>query len=534
MTRFTSIQNALIRSVLLSLALAVAISGFVLIGGSAPAFAAEKMKLTKKKITMETGTAARLRVKNVHKKVKWSSSNRKIVRVTRIKGKYGQSVVLKAGKKTGTCWVRARIGKKVLKCRVRVKASTPAPDPVVKLDPYDLAYTDFSIRLMKETLRRDSADKAADTCSNVLISPDSMMTALMMTENGAAGSTLSDMHRTLTGSKTPVSSKSGAVTRQGVNKYLSRLHSRLTGSKMHIYTLANSIWTRRDLIKVNDSFRAVIEKYYNASFREGNFDRATVDEMNAWVKSNTRNMIDQIISPDPGLSPDARMVLINAIAFDAEWAEPFRDGQVMKNQTFTQANGKKQKVTMLNGMENTYLKLAGGTGFCKYYKGGEIAFVGLLPPKGTDVRQYAKKLTGKSFLTAWKKSRSTSQRVLIKLPCFRYDYGTSMKKNLVSMGMGLAFSNAANFQPMMAPDSPEYQDGLRIDDVIHKTHIEVNQDGTKAAAVTAVIVDKAGAVFDQDPPKKVYLNRPFVYALVDCKTGNPLFLGLVETIPAEK
>ena len=186
---------------------------------------------------------------------------------------------------------------------------------------------------------------------------------------------------------------------------------------------------------------------------------------------------------------------------------------------------------MLQGTEHKYLELAGGTGFCKLYSGGQIAFLGLLPPKGMDARTYANSLTGKAFLTAWEKAQSKSRTVHIKIPCFSYDYTASLKDVLIGMGMGRAFGNSADFQPMMAPDSPGFEEGLHIDDVLHKTHIELDQNGTKAAAVTAVIMEKNTAFPSQDPPKKVYLDRPFIYALADTRTGNPLFLGIVESIP---
>lgn len=544
-------------------ALIMAAAVFVILDGSEPAFAAGKVKLSKTSVSMKTGGTAKLTVKNAKaakKKVKWTSGDTRVVKVTKKSGKYKQKVTLKAGKKAGETWVRAKAGKKTLICRVTVTAPEreikilPLSDDAVEVkakqdyapatetdlpEDFKLAYSKFAVQLLQATLQTDPA------AENVLISPDSVMTALTMTGNGAVGTTRSEMLRVLTGGgpaqQSGAGSQSGAaLSADGLNDSLWKLHSRLTGSKGLIYTCNNSIWTKRGLIIPAADFLNINKKYHNASLYESSFGKQGAEDMNRWVYNNTRNMIDQIIDPENGLSEDARMVLINAIAFEGKWLEPFNEYQIKKDGTFTAANGAKQKATMLQGTEDTYVELAGGTGFVKDYAGGDIAFLGLLPPKGMSAREYAAGLSGEDFLAAWQARRSSEPgdtgeqipiQVRIQLPCFSYDYGISMKPVLQSLGMKRAFTDAADFSAMMDPSSPEYKDGLCIDDVLHKTHIELDQNGTKAAAVTAVIVEKATAVRDV-AEKEVFLDRPFAYALVDTRTGAPLFIGIVESIQA--
>ena len=538
---------------LFSLALIVSVAGFGILCADGPAFAkaAKKPTLTKTSVTMETGTAVKLRVKHAGKKVKWTVSNKKVVTIKKKSGDFNQTVVLKAGKKAGTCMITAKVGKRTLRCHVTVGKPGfvvgPGTDPewpeaeqkqlsessvdlakdysfaasteTDSSEAFQQAFSDFSVRLLQQVLKEDTNAKA------VLISPDSVLTALTMTENGAAGRTLSEMQKVLTGS----------LPLADANENLLRLHSGLMDSKDYIYTNTNSIWARDDAIKsvkVAPAFLETNKKYYNASFYQAPFNDETVTDINKWVYNNTRNMIDKIIDPNDGLSEDARMLLINAVAFEGLWYEHLYALPRAEDKIFTAADGSKQTVNMLAGSGSTYLELAGGTGFCYPYRGGDIGFVGLLPPKDMNARDYAATLSGKDFLKAWADKQTPKGGVKFRLPAFTYDYSTSMKDVLKSMGMQLAFSNAADFSGMLVPETdPALQEDLKIGDVLHKTHIELDENGTKAAAVTAVTMEKATSVMNPPVPEYVYLDRPFVYALVDMKTGCPLFLGMIESVP---
>lgn len=500
---------------LFCIALLVAAAGFGVASGVEPAFAKAKPKLSKTKLTIEAGASKKLQVKNARQKVKWISSDKKIVKISSKSGKYHQKAVLKAGAKAGSCYVKAKIGAKTLTCRVIVK-KTPSPGPGPSPEPmteFDQAYIDFSVRLLKETL----ANGEAGTDGNVLVSPDSVMTAMALTQNGAASDTLAQMQQVL----------SGGLEKDTVNANLKALHKRLSASSTFQYASANSIWTRKGEIDVKPEFLEKNKEFFGADFQEGAFDAETVNQMNDWVSERTNQMIRKILSPD-NLLKDSRLVLLNATAFDADWEKQFKDSDVHEDSTFTLADGSTQKVTMLSGSEHTYLELAdGGTGFVKNYKGGEVAFLGILPPKGVDAAAYASTLSGKDLAAAWSARRNASVKIL--LPAFSYDYGTSLKDVLQAMGMTLPFSDDADFSGMYIPrETPP--ETLQISDVLHKTRIELDQKGTKAAAATAVIIDKASAAYDPDA-KKVYLDRPFVYALVDTTTGDPLFLGIVEKVP---
>ena len=166
-----------------------------------------------------------------------------------------------------------------------------------------------------------------------------------------------------------------------------------------------------------------------------------------------------------------------------------------------------------------YFKLNGAKCFERRYRGGEISFVGMLPPEGTAVDAFVQGMNGSDFTSAWK-NRNRSY-VKLTMPEFKYDYGTDLETVLQDMGMKKTFSMTADFSGMGEPS-------VMVDRVIHKTHIELDRNGTKAAAATAVIA-KEGSVYIDDPIE-IRMDRPFVYALVDTRTGIPLFIGTVKTL----
>ncbi len=487
-----------------------------------PSFAVSKKnapKLSASKVSLDIGVKKTIKLKNAKSKVKWSSSNEKVAVVTKKRGKRGSIITIKT-KKHGTCKIVAESGGKKYKCTVKVSKVVIKPlssSSVEKSGKYKykkklgtsggkqfrVAVSDFSFDLLGKL-----ADKSnGSDRQNILISPASILTAMVITENGARGKTLTEMQNTL----------SGGIDSKTFNGNIAGLNSRLCGSKSMIYQQANSLWIRKKSVKVKKSFLKKNKEYHNAKVYYAPFNSKTVKDINTWVFNNSRNMIDRIINR---LDTADRMVIVNTTAFEGKWAEPFRDPQKEK---FTSADGSVSRVNMLAASGyHRYIKLNGGKGFAKYYIGDDknhsIAFVGILPPEGTDVNDFAKGISGSDWINAWNSSKS--ENLVIKVPEFKYDYSASLGNPLAAMGMKTAFTPGADFSRMTSGP-----DRLQIDDVLHKTHIELDKNGTKAAAATAVVMKASSIMMDE--PIEVYLNRPFVYALVDAKTGIPLFAGII-------
>ena len=210
------------------------------------------------------------------------------------------------------------------------------------------------------------------------------------------------------------------------------------------------------------------------------------------------------------------MYLINCVAFDSEWAEKYEEEQVEENETFTNEKGEKVKCTMLSSKESVYVSNDRAEGFIKNYKGGKYSFMAVLPNEGTDVKDYVSSMTADEFAKLY--NNRTEDKVVTKMPEFKYDHSLELSESLKKMGMTQAFSNAADFSKLLE-NTETY-----IGKVLHKTHIELGANGTKAAAATAVEVRAKGEISAR---KEVILDRPFVYAIMDNESGLPVFMGTV-------
>ncbi len=488
---------------------------------ASPVSAASKTALSKKAVTITKGDTKTIRLKNVSKKVVWKNSSKKVVSIVKKSGKYKNKITVK-GLRKGKAIITAKVGKKSYKCKITVKGKNDieirpiSPSSVNKSKRYTRtkagitpaseqfrsAAADFSIDLFKRVAQ---ADAAKGKKSSSLISPDSVATALAMLENGARGETLDEMEAVL----------GGEMDAADYCSYLAGMNDRLEGKKKIIFEQSNSIWARKGAIKVKKNFLQKNKDYFDADFYVAPFNSTTVRDMNNWIYNNTRNMISEAVDR---LNADDRVVLINTTVFEGKWAVPF---VYTPKKTFTDINGTKKTVKMLEETDYyNYFTMNGARCFERRYRGGAVTFVGILPPSGTSVDEFIQGMSGSDFMAAWKSK--ASKRVHLTMPELDYDYDTELNSVLQAMGMEAAFTDGADFSAMV--NLP-----VKVDRVIHKTHIELDKDGTKAAAVT-VAMAKASAMPHEEPPVEINMNRPFVYAIVDTATGIPLFIGSVKKL----
>ncbi len=478
-----------------------------------PVSAAVKPRVTKK-LALTAGKTGKIRVRGKYvKSVKYKSRKKKVATVTG-KGK------VKA-KKAGICKIRVTVkykkkkkAKKVFTkkyiCRVVVskkQKTTPAPTYSPSSE-FTKQTVDFSVKLMQ-----NSAAKQVSEGKNVLLSPESVICALAMTASGAGGNTLAEFEKVLC----------GGINRADFNQTLHTLNANLTASRDVKFHLANSIWLKEGL-DVKEDFILSSRALFQADVKEVPFDKDTLKQMNDWVKKSTGGMIDKILDQMPNRMV---MALLNAISFEGNWEKQYREYNVHGNQAFTDARGNKDKATMLYGTEHNYLEDDKATGFVKYYEGGDYAFVAIRPKDGVSAYEYLSGLDGEKFLELYKGAvNGAYETVYTRMPEFSYDYSSNLNEPLMAMGIQEAFSpERADFKNMAeVPGANIY-----ISDVLHKTHIELDRNGTKAAAVTAVIA-KASSALPVNPPKEVYLDKPFLYAIVEAKTGFPIFMGVLNDL----
>ncbi len=367
-------------------------------------------------------------------------------------------------------------------------------------DKFKSGMLDFAVRLMQNTLDEDKKSS--------LISPLSVIVALGMTANGARNETREEFEKLF------------GFSVDEANAYLYTLaHSLYNGDGAKV-ELANSIWFGKDgRIAVHDDFLQVNKNYYDAqAYEEDFFSQKTVDKINKWVSKHTDKMIDQIID---SIDPDTVMLLINALVFDALWSKPYENFQCQKG-TFNAYDKSKSDATFMKS-EETLIRTKNAIGFRKYYKNG-YEFVAMLPDG--DVFDYVNSLSGKELgkILSGKKN-DYNYRAKAYLPKFEYDYDVSLYKALESMGLKKAFSSS---EADLSGIGSSPWGNLYIGDVLHKTHIEMTQAGTRAAAVTAVEILTESA--EPKKPVEVKLDRPFVYYIVDCNTNLPIFMGVVTEI----
>lgn len=355
---------------------------------------------------------------------------------------------------------------------------------------------DFAINLLKNSL---------DDEKNSMVSPLSVLLALAMTANGADGETLKQMEQVLC----------GGMSIDELNRYCKLYAESLPDTQKARFSIANSIWIR-DSYDVRDEFLTANNTFYDASVYKASFGDQTVKDINKWVYDKTQKMIDGVIDK---IDADAVMFLINAIAFDAEWQNVYEEIQIRKN-TFTEEGGKQYEVDMMFSDEDYYIEDGKATGFVKNYLDG-YAFVGLLPKEGVTVDEYIASLKGEDFLKMLENKKEAL--VYAGLPKFESEYSVELKEALSEMGMPDAFCNA-DFSRINADGE------LYIGSVIHKTYISVDERGTKAGAVTSVEMDNESMPIMPVEYYEVYLDRPFVYAIVDTNTNLPIFIGAIRSL----
>ncbi|MCR5694321.1 MAG: serpin family protein [Clostridia bacterium] len=347
---------------------------------------------------------------------------------------------------------------------------------------------------------------------SALVSPLSVMTAMLMTANGAKGQTLREMTDTLF----------DGMTLEEANAQLYNCYAALSNTENASLEDANAVFfSDRDDFTVSPEFIELVRDTFDAAVAEADFtDPGTVDVINEWCRDHTADMIKKVLEYED-VSTDTIMVLLNALCFNALWETQYEDCQV-RDQVFRGTAGD-QNVKMMYGEDGGYIKGGLEEGFVKYYKGGKYAFAALLPEKGMDITDYLETL-GNGRLKALLESRKG--RVKTGIPQFKYDMALDLAEQLQDMGIVTAFSNNSDLSGLGRMDDDS---NLKISKVIHKTHIEVDPSGTKAAAVTAVVVEKVTSIGPDDLPE-VILDRPFVYMIIDTTSMLPVFMGTLGSI----
>lgn len=370
-------------------------------------------------------------------------------------------------------------------------------------------YTDETRRLITEFGVNVFKNSYED--ENLLLSPVSILFALGMTTNGADGNTLAQMEDVF------------GLTIQEMNEILYKYAQGLPQGEFYKTKIANSIWFKEsDSLNINKEFLQTNANYYEAQLYESVFDQSVVKSINQWVNDNTDGMIREILDEMP---TSAVMFLINALVFDAQWSSIYEKHQV-RDGIFTKEDGTEIDSEFMYSAEYNYLEDELFTGVMKYYKERKYAFVGLLPKNNSFIEEAIHNLTADQITNLLDNVSHIEVRTAI--PKFETETSAQLNQILSDLGMSDVFDpQRANLSKIGSSGNGN----LFIDQVLHKTFISVHEKGTKAGAVTMVSVNESAMGVSEY--KTVYLNRPFIYMIIDCETNSPLFIGVMKDIDSK-
>ncbi len=407
-----------------------------------------------------------------------------------------------------------------LQCSDSLEPTGPDPQPIVNRTIADLTTDEKSLITSVNSFSLDLFQKVnadAQPAKNVFVSPLSVSYALGITLNGANGPTRDQIAATL---------KVSDFSLEEANQAYFGLTSILTGADPAVtFRIANSFWSRLGK-QIQPQFVAACKAYFNARVEEIDFQApGAADTINRWVKDNTNGKIKEVIKAP--ISGDIAALLLNALYLKADWSYPFDtdntraapffpgDGSEVVCQMMSRDTEEDDQIFGDDFEERPIVYFANDLfqgARLPYGKEGFRMTI-LLPEPSLTADDLIEQLTLDNW-TAWQEL-PTQSRFWLQMPKFKFEFETRLNDILVAMGMPAAFD------PGQADFGNLFVDGVGwIDEVKHKTFVQVDEKGTEAAAVTVVI-------FVDSMPPAMIVNRPFVFVIHEVESGAILFVGKV-------
>jgi serpin B len=353
---------------------------------------------------------------------------------------------------------------------------------------------------------------------NLFFSPFSIRTALGMALAGARGETAKQMDEALR------TASSDETLHGALGAIIQRLN--VAGGGRYEMAVANSLWGQAGA-PLQAGFLDLIARHYTGGLNLVDFRcgadsaRATI---NQWVDDMTKRKIRELI-PSGGLSADTRLVLVNAVYFKGRWVLQF-DKAATRDEPFRLEGGKTVQAPLMRQQKNVrYVQATGYQAVELAYEGGDLSMLVLLPDRKDGLRDLEKGLSARTLHDCV--TQMAYREVKLFLPRFKITWGTvNMCGQLAALGMTLPFNRSqADFSGINGYQAP-HEEALFISAVYHKAFAEVNEEGTEAAAATAVGMPDTGMRPSKPPPVPVFrADHPFLFAIRDRETGTLLFLG---------
>lgn len=346
---------------------------------------------------------------------------------------------------------------------------------------------------------------------NAFYSPFSISVALGMTVEGAKNNTRKEMLKTM---HLP---EDDLIRQTGFRSLLTAINA---PDKEYKLSTANSIWVQSGM-KLNPEFETSLKNNFKGGL---NFLNYKVDgekcriPINDWVANNTNQKIIDLI-PEKSINKFTRMVLTNAIYFKGQWKKEFSK-ELTSDQYFHLIDQKSVVVPMMQSLksDHKYLKTENAAILEIPYKNDELSMIIILPDPGKLTAVEA--AMSEAQFESWQK-QMTNQTVDVTIPKFKFRQKIMLSQKLIEMGMKQAFSDVAEFSGMTK------EEPLKISEVVHEAFIEVNEEGTEAAAATAVIMMRTESKEFEDETLQFRADRPFIFILKHKSKGSILFMGRV-------
>lgn len=423
--------------------------------------------------------------------------------------RYNESYTVKNGKEShamlmkrfilgllsaGLCWtgLASPVPDNTANRHTPVKAADTTPTGKATDDTFAASVTGFSDRLLKQCAAENEG-------KNLILSPLSVMYALTLCYNGASGDTLAEFEAL---SGIPVDE---------MNEYLYTYANKLAQTEASTVRTANSLWGNDNHFRIAEDFRIAAEKYYAAESESMDFSSpAALDTINNWVSEKTDGMIPNALDE---LNPGTVLLILNTVLFDGVWENPYRDSEISES-VFYSADGSEDLTEFMHSTEYSYFEVDGGAGFSRQYKDG-YTFTAVLPDG--DLVAFLADTDLSRIVSA---ALSGTEKVEVSIPKFEYENNIGLTEILRDMGLVKALSADAELYGLSKDGAHLY-----VDQILQKAKIINNEHGTKAAAVTEMMVRMTA--FRPVEKKEIHLNRPFFYMILDTETGIPLFTGAV-------
>lgn len=362
----------------------------------------------------------------------------------------------------------------------------------------------FGVKLLSKLSEQDEEG------DNIFISPLSISMALGMVLHGARGETREEMKEAL---------EFHNLSIDEINQSYRGLLDLLPYVDPSVEMLiANSVWYRYTF-PVLEEFIETNKKYFDAEVQPLDFDKPESSQiMNNWVNQKTNGHIDDIVPDD--IDPLTVMYLINAIYFKGDWTSPF-DRDDTREADFTLPDGTKKTVQMMQQENNFRMHLSPDVGILDLPYGDEhYSMIIVLPPQDVSIHEFTKSLTSENWHNWMSKLPEEGRRSMVYLPRFTLEYEKSLPKALRALGMERAFlSHLADLSGLY--DQEKESRNAYISDVMHKTFVDVNEEGTEAAAATSVEVSLTSM------PPQFRVDRPFLVAIRENSSDTILFIGKI-------